>query len=75
MSAAALPAPRILAASKVGELIYATQQTVLKKSTALSGTLPPSELLRVQPGYPCRLLAPRPWANYFLCSHRQHLRD
>ena len=56
-------------ASKVGELIFATTNTVLKKSTAQSDMLPPSELLRVHEGFPCRLLAPTPWANYWLCNH------
>jgi hypothetical protein len=56
-------------ATKIGEVIVATSKTVLKKSTAQSDMLPPSELLRVQVGFPCRLLAPKPWANYWLCKH------
>jgi hypothetical protein len=57
-------------ASKVGELIFSTQATVLKKSTDMSDMLPPSQLLRVQAGFPCRLLAPKTWAGYWLCRHR-----
>ena len=60
--------------SKVGELIFATTNTVLKKSTAQSGMLPPSELLRVHEGFPCRLLAPKPWASYWLCKHGGELK-
>jgi hypothetical protein len=54
--------------TKVGESIFAVQATVLKKSTAGSSTLPPSELLRVPAGVACRLLSPKAWGGYWLCS-------
>ena len=52
-----------------GQDIYALQATVLKKSTLMSGLLPPSELLRVAAGFPCRLQDSKPWAGYWLCKH------
>ena len=55
-------------ATAVGELIYAVQDTWLKKSTASSGTLPPSEKMHTPPGFPCRLLSPKPWGGYWLCN-------
>ena len=54
-------------ATNVGDDIFATQATVLKKSTAQSGMLPPSKLLCVPAGLPCRLLNATKWDGYWLC--------
>jgi hypothetical protein len=55
-------------ATAVDELIFAVQATWLKKSTTSSGNLPPSEKMRTPAGFPCRLLSPKPWGGYWLCS-------
>jgi hypothetical protein len=55
----------------VGSLIYSIQNTVLKKSTAVSGSLPPSEAMNVDANYACRLLTTTKFAGYWLCAHQE----
>ena len=47
--------------------IIASQNTVLKKSTAYSAVLPPDQLLAADVGTKCELIAPEAFAGYFLC--------
>eukprot|EP00039_Didymoeca_costata_P030882 m.31913 g.31913 ORF g.31913 m.31913 type:complete len:681 (+) comp8360_c0_seq1:75-2117(+) len=57
---------------KAGNRIYAKQDTVLKKSTAVSGFLPPNEVLAVTVGSPCIVVANHTFVDYALCIHHTH---
>jgi len=55
--------------AKAGSYVYSTRPTVLKKSTANSGTLMPDMLLNVGDNAPCILVSGQRFDNYWLCVH------
>jgi hypothetical protein len=49
-------------------VLNATQNTLLKKSTANSDVLPPEWLLPAPAGELCTLTSPHSWQGYFMCT-------
>jgi hypothetical protein len=53
--------------STIGSVVYATSDTILKKSTVNSKALPPTMQLQVKKGSGCTLTNGTTFASYYLC--------
>eukprot|EP00040_Diaphanoeca_grandis_P005538 m.33269 g.33269 ORF g.33269 m.33269 type:complete len:680 (-) comp16786_c0_seq1:136-2175(-) len=52
--------------------IFATQSTVLKKATTVSGSLPADMIYDVDAGAPCILISNQTFSGYWACIHHTH---